>query len=376
MKTIQIFASMSIKAIKQILIERYHMQMRGLNRGVKIRPLYIEGHSGVGKTQIIQQAASEIGRQLGEPVACQILNLQFCERPDFMGLPMISPRGETVFARPAILPKEGKGLLFLDEANRVDSEIRSGLLTLLEDRNINGHQLGDNWMIVLAGNPPEGAGDNGDSGTYEVGEFDIALSDRMARVQVVPVLDEIEKYFRGKYPKHLLLELFEMAPEIIDLDGGPLSPRTFEYALAATLDLPSIEDPLFIQNLELEWGTAKALQALNLLRAGYVPQLKHIINRDPRAYHFISNNPHRQDIIIRLIEQIYNFILARSEQKSPPSVDEVGPIVEFLLMMQHEHRLALFEKFRGSTASNFFSNYFLKPTKLSEVLYARRAANS
>lgn len=27
------------------------------------------------------------------------------------------------------------------------------MLTLLEDRNINGYELGKGWMIILAGNP-------------------------------------------------------------------------------------------------------------------------------------------------------------------------------------------------------------------------------
>ncbi|MBK7962540.1 MAG: AAA family ATPase [Bdellovibrionales bacterium] len=241
-----------IREVKDILIERFLFQLK--NPKDRLRPLYLEGHAGIGKTQVIHQVAALLSTQLKKPVRCQTLNLQFCERPDFMGLPRIDADRDTVFARPKILPKEGLGILFLDEANRVDSDIQSGMLTLLEDRNINGHQIGSDWMIVLAGNP---AGSSGGT-QYNVGDFDYALQDRIAKVGVKGSIDDLTQYLRTKYPGHPLLHILEYSPDFISFDGQGCSPRSFEYALRSTLGLSDPENKAMYRQLALELGPAAA----------------------------------------------------------------------------------------------------------------------
>lgn len=356
-----------LQEVKTILVERYLFQLK--NPSHRLRPLYLEGHAGIGKTQVIHQVAAMLTEQLKKPVRCQTLNLQFCERPDFMGLPCINAEGDTIFARPKILPKDGMGILFLDEANRVDSDIQSGMLTLLEDRNINGHQIGTEWMIVLAGNP----GGPGNDSQYQVGDFDFALQDRIAKVRVTGNIDDLIQFLRSKYPAHPLLNILECSPDFISFDGQGCSPRSFEYALRATLGHSNPKDKNFTLQLGLELGPAAASHILRLLENGYVPSLKGILQRNPKVYQFIDSNLDRQDVLHSLIDQIYGFIVANAEKKTPIQVEEVSAIVEFLMLVQNEHRLALFEKIRGSKYSAFFGQYFLKNTRLAEVLYAKRA---
>lgn len=353
--------------VKDILIERFLFQLT--NPKDKLRPIYLEGHAGIGKTQVIHQVTAQLSRQLRKPVHCQTLNLQFCERPDFMGLPRIDADGDTVFARPKILPKEGLGILFLDEANRVDSDIQSGMLTLLEDRNINGHQIGSDWMIVLAGNPGAAAGGS----QYKVGDFDFALQDRIATVRVTGNIEDLTQYLRTKYPGHPLLHILEYSPDFISFDGQGCSPRSFEYALRATLGLSDLKDKSILRQLALELGPAAASHILRLLGTGYVPTIKGVLKRDPKVYQFLDSNPDRQDVLHTLIDQIYGYIVANANKNEPIQVDDVSAIVEFLMLVQNEHRLALFEKIRGSKYSVYFGQHFLKNTRLAEVLYAKRA---
>lgn len=80
--------------------------------------------------------------------------------------------------------------------------------------------------------------------------------------------------------------------------------------------------------------------------------------------------------MLSLIDQIYNFIAANVDKEIQLNLDDVSAIVEFLMLVQNEHRVALFEKIRGSKYSVYFGKYFLKNTRLAEVLYAKRATAS
>lgn len=64
---------------------------------------------------------------------------------------------------------------------------------------------------------------------------------------------------------------------------------------------------------------------------------------------------------------------AMLNQGTPIHVDSVSAIVEFLMLVQNEYRLALFERIRGSKYSVYFGENFLKNTRLAETLYAKRA---
>lgn len=290
---------LTIKAISNLLVKRFLQQIEDSTS--LLRPLYIEGHAGIGKTQNMKDVCSRLSIQIGQEVNLQTLNLQFCERPDFMWLPYVDEKKITKFARPSFLPLEGYGILFLDEANRVDSDIQSGMLTLLEDRNINGHKLGRNWMIVLAGNP---------SGTeagihYNVNSFDRALSDRVAKVSATGSIDDLKEYLHLKYPGHFLLPVLDYIPDVISFNGEECSPRSFEYALKATKGCPGIEDSYFKQTLGIELGDNTANQIVAVLQSGYVPTLRAVLTNDKNVLKFIQDNPHRNDVLINLIDQVF-----------------------------------------------------------------------
>lgn len=360
---------MNLTEIKNVMVERFLFQLK--NPDYRLRPLYLEGHAGIGKTQIVKYVSKTLSELIKEPVLCEILNLQFCERPDFMGLPKIDNDGNTTFARPKILPKEGRGILFLDEANRVDSDIQSGMLTLLEDRNINGHELGQDWMIVLAGNPSGSSGVGGHQ--YKVGDFDFALRDRIAKICVTGNFDELLCYLQEKYTGHILLKFLEYCPEFISFDGQGCSPRSFEYALRSTLNITDFNDPIFLRNLSVELGPHSAIHILKVLSSGYIPTIKNILRRDPKVYEYLDKNFDRPDVLLSVIDQIYNFITTNADKDENLKSDDVSAIVEFLMLLQNEHRVALFEKIRGSKYSVYFGKYFLKNTRLAEVLYVKRA---
>ncbi len=364
------YIELALPALKDILVERYLFELK--NPENRLRSIYLEGHAGIGKSQLVRQVAEAVSQAIKEPVQCQVLNLQFCERPDFMGLPRIDENGNTVYARPSFLPKEGLGILFLDEANRVDPDIQSGMLTLLEDRCVNGHEIGKSWMIILAGNPESA----GDGSRYKVNEFDLALQDRIATVKVTGNVPDLIKFLEKKYSNHILLKFLDYFPDFISFDGQGCSPRSFEYAMRSTIGINDIKNPIFYRNISIELGSHSATHIIGVLESGFIPTIKNVLEKDPRVYSFLTDNGNRQDVLLSLIDQIYKFITVSAEKNTKLNPDEVSAVIEFLMLTQDEHRIALFEKIRGSKYSVYFGQYFLKNTRLAEVLYAKRATAS
>ncbi|MBK7962458.1 MAG: hypothetical protein IPK04_15480 [Bdellovibrionales bacterium] len=75
-----------------------------------------------------------------------------------------------------------------------------------------------------------------------------------------------------------------------------------------------------------------------------MPTIKGVLKRDPKVYQFLDSNPDRQDVLHTLIDQIYGYIVANANKNEPIQVDDVSAIVEFLMLVQNEHRLALLKK--------------------------------
>ena len=133
------------------------------------QPVMLEGPHGVGKSQLVEQAAASIG------IGYIVRDLSLMEPPDLIGLPKFD-NGKTVYAPPAFLPTQGQGLLVLEELNRCERYMRSPCLQLMTARCLNDYRLPPGWLPVAALNP---AGE-----AYDVQELDPALQSRFIRIQV------------------------------------------------------------------------------------------------------------------------------------------------------------------------------------------------
>jgi len=208
--------SLTINEIKDMIKTRWQ------TRDIRTRALCIVGHRGVGKSEAVHQCASELSKETGRKIEGKLLNLQFCEPPDFMGLPFIDKDGVTQHARPSLIPSEGEGILFLDEANRCNRDNRQGLISLLQDRQVNGHKLGKGWTIVLAMNPTEA-----DGVSYEVQEFDAALESRLTKIAFKGDIKAYTKYIVDLYGDiHPVVRWVINQPDMVDFKGSTrTSPR-------------------------------------------------------------------------------------------------------------------------------------------------------
>ncbi|MCB9296097.1 MAG: AAA family ATPase [Lewinellaceae bacterium] len=143
--------------------------IRAEARGQRKTPICIWGKHGIGKTEIVQTLAHELGYQFR-----YIAPAQFEEMGDLVGMPSIE-QGRTVFRSPEWVPSgEGPGILLIDDVNRADDRILRGIMQLLQNFELVSWKLPPKWQIVLTANP--------DGGDYSVTPMDDAMVTRMMHI--------------------------------------------------------------------------------------------------------------------------------------------------------------------------------------------------
>lgn len=222
--------ALSIQEMKTVIKKIYHLQA---DQKLHV-PVCFWGSSGVGKTAGVSQAAEDLTRELGQPVACVILKPgQADSAGDLLGMPEIvtyydcprcfradkpCPEFEVAellrhtqkehglsaeethqevkdlglvvgrrqrFAMPDIWPRKGPVIVCVDEINRASPDVRNSLFGLVNERvfELTGYRLPDDAVIVATANPPTGA-------YTDVHELDGAMIKRMVHFSVEPDADE------------------------------------------------------------------------------------------------------------------------------------------------------------------------------------------
>lgn len=111
-------------------------------------PLMLWGDAGVGKSAIVKQAAEQrpgwnfidIRAVLLDPV-------------DMRGLPTIAD-SKTKWIAPEFLPRDGEGILFLDELPAAPPMVQAACYQLILDRKLGEYELPPGYRVIAAGNPP------------------------------------------------------------------------------------------------------------------------------------------------------------------------------------------------------------------------------
>lgn len=176
------------------------------------RPPLLSGPHGIGKSELLEQAAKELGIKF---VSC---DLSLMEPPDLIGLPKVSG-SITQYAPPVFLPRNGKGLLLFEELNRCERYMRAPCLQLLTARRLNEYSLPQGWLPAAAINPADK--------DYEVFDIDPALASRFAQVALMPDQKEWLAWARWSDVHPAVLKYVEGDPKVFSKPES--NPRAWKH---------------------------------------------------------------------------------------------------------------------------------------------------
>ena len=162
----------------------------------KQRPVFLMGPPGVGKSDVVEQIAHELG------VPFLSYSMAHHTRQSILGLPYLSTEtfgGKEVRVTSYTLSEmlaevyrairesgRQEGILFLDEINCCSETLSPIQLGFLQKKTLGTFRLPEGWMIVSAGNPKEY--------NLSVHEFDAATMDRLRTLDIEPSYEAWKEY--------------------------------------------------------------------------------------------------------------------------------------------------------------------------------------
>lgn len=193
---------------------------------IRQRPILLMGPPGIGKTQVMEQAARECG------VALVAYTITHHTRQSAVGLPFIRQRNyggrdvsvteytmsEIIASVYRKIEESGRkeGILFIDEINCVSETLAPTMLQFLQCKTFGNQAVPEGWIIAAAGNPPEY--------NKSVRDFDMVTLDRVRCMNIEADLGVWKKYAREKRLNSAILSYLELRPKNFyrveaDVDG-------------------------------------------------------------------------------------------------------------------------------------------------------------
>ena len=134
-----------------------------------MRPVFIWGTPGIGKSALVEKFANEVG------LPCVSLLGSQLAPEDIIGIPQI--KGETSeFLPPKMIARKEPYVLFLDELNACSQEVQKAFYSLIHEKRIGEYHLPEGSIVIGAGNRAQ------DSAIVKT--MSSALVNRMLHVQL------------------------------------------------------------------------------------------------------------------------------------------------------------------------------------------------
>ncbi len=193
---------------------------------IRQRPLLLMGPPGIGKTQIMEQAAREC------KIGLVSYTITHHTRQSAVGLPFITEQtfggqtcsvteytmSEIIASIYRKMEETGltEGILFIDEINCVSETLAPTMLQFLQCKTFGNQRVPAGWLIAAAGNPPEY--------NKSVREFDMVTLDRVRSIPVEADYRVWREYAKKQGIHRALLSYLDLRPQNFyrieaDVDG-------------------------------------------------------------------------------------------------------------------------------------------------------------
>lgn len=239
-------------------------------------PTFIWGAPGVGKSSIVKQIAQD------SAIGFIDLRLALMDPTDLKGIPFYDEaQHSALWAPPAFLPKDGEGILFLDELNSAAPSVQASAYQLILDRQVGEYRLPDGWSIIAAGNRESDRGV-----TYKMPsplanrfvhfELDVSLEDWKIWAYKMQVCESIIGYISYK-EEHLFT--FDATSN----EKSFATPRSWEYVdKILKADIPK---DVLLESISGAIGREVAVGFLSFFKVmNKLPNLKQIVETGEGEY--------------------------------------------------------------------------------------------
>ena len=183
-------------------------------------PAFLWGSPGIGKSAIVKQIAAE------KNIPCIDLRLTLLDPTDLRGLPVMQG-DRVVWSPPVFLPREGAGILFLDELNAAPPAIQASAYQLVLDRRVGEYVLPKGFAIVAAGNR--------ETDRAVTFRMPTPLRNRFLHLEIEPYLEDWKEWAMEEKIDPLIIGFLNFRPALLSTFGADFSaqafatPRTWEY---------------------------------------------------------------------------------------------------------------------------------------------------
>jgi MoxR-like ATPase len=185
------------------------------------QPVFLWGAPGVGKSQVVAQAAEKLDLELVDVRAVLL------DPVDLRGIPRIDDGGNAVWCPPSFLPRQGRGVLFLDELNTAPPLVQAACYQLILDRKLGEYTLPDGWTVIAAGNR--------ESDRSVTHRMSTALANRLVHLDFEPDLDDWLAWAEGAGIDQRLRHFLRFRPKLLHsfdptrAEKAFPSPRSWEF---------------------------------------------------------------------------------------------------------------------------------------------------
>ena len=239
-------------------------------------PTFLWGAPGIGKSSIVKQIAKEKG------IGFIDLRLALMDPTDLKGIPFYDKESHTaLWAPPAFLPREGEGILFLDELNSAAPAVQSSAYQLILDRRVGEYELPGGWALVAAGNR------EGDRGvTYRM---PAPLANRFVHFELEVSVDDWREWaYKNRLDSRIIAYISYKSEHLFTFDAKSetksfATPRSWEYVgniLKAKLDRT-----LYLETISGAVGKDIAVSFLGFIKVmDRLPNVENILDNREFEY--------------------------------------------------------------------------------------------
>jgi hypothetical protein len=190
-------------------------------------PILLRGRHGIGKSQLVYQIAVMKDLKVVERRISQM------EEGELMGLPSVETK-TTRWNPPDFIKEccEFPRLLFFDEVDRGEHQVRQSIMQIADSHAFNGWELHPKTIVMAAVNGGKHGSD------YQVGMMDLAELDRWAIYDLDPSVEDWLTWSQGRVHP-LMWEFINQHREHLE-HLGPFQPDEIYPSRRSTVRLDSV----------------------------------------------------------------------------------------------------------------------------------------